>query len=272
MVHLRECSHGSAQFVSLRVLGSCRLTLYQDYVSYPGSIYSTIITDSIIPNGTLYQVFGWGVVINLFYWPGTFIGALVNDRLGPRNTMVIGLLLQSIVGWILSGAFSKLREHIAAFAVVYGIFLSLGEFGPGNNLGLLASKACGPTAVRGTFYGIAAAIGKIGAFTGTYAYNQIQLDLGTPDSSIYYSGPFYIASGLALLSAAITFFFIPNPEADGMIKEDLAFREYLIENGYDVSQMGLAPTEDEERAPSSEGSLAHENEKEVTISTAERML
>lgn len=51
--------------------------------------------------------------------------------------------------------------------MVYGIFLSFGEFGPGNNLGLLAAKSC-PTAVRGQFYGAAAAIGKIGAFVGTW--------------------------------------------------------------------------------------------------------
>jgi hypothetical protein len=51
--------------------------------------------------------------------------------------------------------------------VVYGIFLSFGELGPGNNLGLLASKS-GPTAVRGQYYGVAAAIGKVGAFVGTW--------------------------------------------------------------------------------------------------------
>lgn len=39
--------------------------------------------------------------------------------------------------------------------------------GPGNCLGMLAAKS-GPTAVRGQFYGIAAAIGKIGAFGGTW--------------------------------------------------------------------------------------------------------
>lgn len=58
-------------------------------------------------------------------------------------------------------------NHIAAFAVVYGIFLSFGELGPGNCLGMLAAKT-GPTAVRGQFYGVAAAIGKIGAFVGTW--------------------------------------------------------------------------------------------------------
>lgn len=39
--------------------------------------------------------------------------------------------------------------------------------GPGNNIGLLASKSS-PTAIRGQFYGIAAAVGKVGAFVGTW--------------------------------------------------------------------------------------------------------
>jgi hypothetical protein len=75
--------------------------------------------------------------------------------------------LQAIIGFIMSGLYDQLRKHIAAFAVVYGIFLSFGELGPGNCLGLLAAKA-GPTAVRGQFYGVAAAIGKVGAFAGTW--------------------------------------------------------------------------------------------------------
>lgn len=41
------------------------------------------------------------------------------------------------------------------------------DTGPGNCTGLLASKSS-PTAVRGQFYGVAAAVGKIGAFVGTW--------------------------------------------------------------------------------------------------------
>jgi hypothetical protein len=80
---------------------------------------------------------------------------------------ITGLLLQAIIGFIMSGLYVQLKKHVAAFAVVYGIFLSFGELGPGNCLGLLASKS-GPTAVRGQFYGVAAAIGKVGAFAGTW--------------------------------------------------------------------------------------------------------
>lgn len=42
-----------------------------------------------------------------------------------------------------------------------------GSTGPGNCLGLLASKTS-PTGVRGQFYGVAAAVGKLGAFVGTW--------------------------------------------------------------------------------------------------------
>jgi hypothetical protein len=88
---------------------------------------------------------------------------------------ITGLLLQAIIGFIMSGLYVQLKKHIGAFAVIYGIFLSFGEFGPGNCLGLLASKS-GPTAVRGQFYGIAAAIGKVGAFAGTWCTSTLRLD------------------------------------------------------------------------------------------------
>lgn len=130
---------------------------------------------------------------------------------------------------------------------MYGLFLAFGEVGPGNNLGLLASKSVAPTAVRGLFYGIAAAIGKVGAFTGTYAYGSITDSFAKyPNGELLQiTGPFYIAGGLALLSAAVVFFFIPPVVPDGMKKEDAAFIRYLEENGCDVRELGLVHDDDE---------------------------
>ena len=65
--------------------------------------------------------------------------------------------------------FFSLTKHIAAFAVVYGIFLSFSALGPGNCTFMLSTKV-GPTAVRGHFHGFAAAMGKAGAFTGIWAF------------------------------------------------------------------------------------------------------
>ncbi|KAK7461984.1 glycerophosphoinositol permease [Stygiomarasmius scandens] len=210
-----------------------------DFIVYPFGIYTATIVDDITGNSDrLSVIFGWSVVINLFYIPGTVGGAFVVDYLGPKWTMIVGLLSQAVIGFIMSGAYVPLTKHIGGFAVIYGIFLSLGELGPGNCLGLLASKTS-PTAVRGQFYGTVAAIGKVGAFVGTWAFPPMIDAFGGPGSTRGNTGPFWVGSGLAILSALVTFLFIRPLSHDGMEEEDRLFREYLEAHGYDTSQMGL---------------------------------
>lgn len=193
--------------------------------------------------------------------PGTIIGAFIVDYMGPKYTMIFGLLMQAIIGFIMSGLYTTLKRNVGAFAVVYGIFLSFGEVGPGNNLGLLASKT-GPTAVRGQYYGIAAAIGKVGAFVGTWAFPPMIDAFGGADSVKGNTGPFWVGSGMAVLSALITLFFIKPLTHDGMTAEDAAFREYLEANGYDTSQMGSS----DQDSVAEDASEKHANieEKQVT--------
>lgn len=210
-----------------------------DFITYPFGLYSTTVVNNITGGSdSLAVVFAWGIVINAFYLPGAFIGSFMIDKFGPKQTMIFGLVAQAVVGFIMSGLYAKLTEHIGAFAVVYGIFLSLGEVGPGNNLGLLAAKT-GPTAVRGQYYGIAAAIGKVGAFVGTWAFPPMIKAFGGDTTNRGNTGPFWVGSGVALLSAAITLFFVKPLTTDGMAKEDEEFRAYLEANGYDTSQMGF---------------------------------
>lgn len=238
----------------LRLAAICVTWFIYDFITYPFGIYSSTVVDTITGGDeALTTTFGWNVVINLFYIPGSVGGAFVVDYLGPKNTMILGLLCQALIGFIMSGAYVQLQHHVAAFAVVYGIFLSFGELGPGNNLGLLASKS-GPTAIRGHFYGIAAAVGKIGAFVGTWVFPPMITAFSHhgKDPNRGATGPFWVGSGLAVLSAIITFFFISPLSHDGMAAEDEAFRLYLEEHGYDTSVMGLTEPELEKNAIVSE--------------------
>lgn len=61
-------------------------------------------------------------MIYLFYLPGSFLGALCSDWLGPRQTLAIGVALQGVVGFIMSGCYQWLgtTEYMGAFIVVYG--------------------------------------------------------------------------------------------------------------------------------------------------------
>jgi len=213
-----------------------------DFSAYSFGIYSSSITSTVLgPTAPLWKSLGWSVVINLFYMPGCIIGGFLADMpsLGPRKLVTFALLAQAVIGYIMAGCYKFLNtpHYIGAFVVVYGVFLALGEVGPGNNIGLLASKTSA-TAIRGQYYGLAAAMGKIGAFSGSYALKSLQLNAGT---NLVKAGqdPFWVASTLCIFSAGLAWFCLPNIGQDTIDEEDIKFREYLVNNGYDVTKMGL---------------------------------
>lgn len=225
-----------------------------DFSAYAFGIYSSPILNKIIPDNDLYKTFGWNVVLNLFYIPGAFLGAVSTDYIGPRLTLTIGVFLQAIVGYIMAALYSKLETEIGAFVTVYGIFLTLGEFGPGDNIGLLAAKTSA-TPVRGVYYGIAAAIGKIGAFVGTYAFPSFQSHYPGVTG---YQVPFWLASSLAIFAGLLALFGLPPVDQEAMQREDFEFLSYLNDNGFDISTLGDGSLLNGERTSTSSDSFTKE--------------
>ncbi|GAA5899751.1 uncharacterized protein JCM6883_005978 [Sporobolomyces salmoneus] len=222
----------------------------ESFMLFFRGLFSSEIVDTITGGSTkLTTVFAWNIVINAFYLPGTIGGSFLLDWLGPKKQIIIFLCLQGVVGFIMSGLYERLSQNVAPFAVVYGIFLSLGEAGPGLCLGLLASKSW-PTAVRGQLYGFAAAIGKV----GTWCFPEIIAAF--PEGPKQTSGPFWIGSSLAIFSAIVVFVLVPEVKTDHMQVEDALFKEYLQKSGYDISQMGLL------REGTIESQLRHETSHE----------
>ncbi|KAL3421846.1 major facilitator superfamily transporter [Phlyctema vagabunda] len=207
---------------------------------YSFGIYSSTILANILPaTAPLSQSFGWNTVINLFYIPGSMLGSIYSDYVGPRYALASGVFVQGIVGFIMAGLYKTLSKpsNVGAFCTVYGIFLSLGELGPGDNIGLVASKTCG-TGVRGQYYAIAAAVGKVGAFVGTYVFPLIE-KAGGDDTAASAQYPFYVSSSLCMLTAALATFALPHIGQDTIQAEDIKFRAYLESNGWDTNQLGL---------------------------------
>jgi hypothetical protein len=101
------------------------------------------------------------------------------------------------------------------------------------------------------------------SFIGDVLLKQ-SADFGGPSSNRGNTGPFWIGSGLAVLSALITFFFIRPLSREGLVEEDRLFREYLEAHGYDTSRMGFVDPEDDW----SQGSLP---EKEDVKEDAEKV-
>ncbi|KAK3899351.1 major facilitator superfamily domain-containing protein [Staphylotrichum tortipilum] len=249
-----------AKFYGLRLLTVSLIWFIYDFSAYSFGIYSSTILANIFDTSTapLTTIFGWNTVINLFYIPGTMLGAPLSDRVGPRRALAGGVLLQAVVGFVMAGCYGRLArpEMVGAFTTVYGIFLSLGELGAGNNIGLLAAKTCA-TGVRGQYYGVAAAVGKIGAFVGTWVFPYI-IAAGGDSETLSAQYPFWVSGSLCVLSAVLVLVGLPEVGQDTIALEDARFRAYLEANGFDTRQMGLGRGEEVE-----EGEKAEKTEEKV---------
>ena len=212
-----------------------------DFLTYSFGIYSSQWISIILGDDTaIWKSFGWNTLVNFFYLPGAIGGAFLSDMIGPRLALTFGVLAQGILGFIMTGVYPQLatHQHVAGFVVIYGIFLSLGEAGPGDNIGLVASKTSA-TCVRGQYYAIAAAFGKVGAFVGTYVFPIIQKNApGGKSSTRGGQDPFFVSSSLCIFSAGLAFFLLPHIGQDTITDEDVKFRVYLEEHGWDTRQMG----------------------------------
>ena len=112
--------------------------------------------------------------------------------------------------------FEKFEKHVAGFVVVFGIFSTFGEFGPGNNTGLYRKLVLHQLEVN--IMVLPLQLGKL-CLCGC---------LGIPSNSKHYAYsedlslqvPFYVSSALCLFSAFLTIFFVPPVGQDAINKED----------------------------------------------------
>ncbi|KAI5998700.1 major facilitator superfamily domain-containing protein [Pisolithus albus] len=220
------------------LLGLSLAWFIYDFITYPLVIYASGIMNTVTGgSSSLIVVFGWTLFINLFFFPGSVLGAFLVDGHGPKNLMIVGLLLQAISGLGIGAMRDAVVNHIVTYAVAYGVFLSLGEFGPGNCIRVLAAKTA-PLAVREAFYGVAAASGKVGALIGLWVFPQIIDAFGGLNTAEGITAPFCIGGGLATVSALVTFYLVKPIMHNGMKAEDITFHQYLEENGFDMSLIG----------------------------------
>ena len=82
-----------------------------------------------------------------------------------------------------------------------------------------------PTSIRGTCYGLSAAIGKTGAAIGTQAFTPIENNLGK-------RWTFIIAAICGVVGVLVTYFFVPDMTGVDLADEDAKWLQYLAENGW----------------------------------------
>ncbi|KAF8927196.1 Plasma membrane permease, mediates uptake of glycerophosphoinositol and glycerophosphocholine [Haplosporangium bisporale] len=183
----------------------------------------------------------WFLYDFIAYPFGLFSGTIINSAIGSNPTFV------QTAEWSTLLNFLDLISILPLFVILYGVFLSLGEFGPGDMV-IVTSSEIFPTAIRGTAYGWSAAIGKLGAICGTSAFKPAIQHFGKGDAILGQSRVFILASGLALFGSIVAWALIPDYSKQDLSNEDEEFKQYLLENGYDISHLGEVSTMEDVKA------------------------
>ncbi|KAI6115658.1 hypothetical protein EDD16DRAFT_1482523, partial [Pisolithus croceorrhizus] len=206
-------------------------------------IYSSVIMN-VVTGGSSSLIIVFGELVCIYLSEplmGSVLGAFLVDEHGPKNLMIVGLLLQAIIGFGIGAIHGAVVNHITVYAIGYGVVLSLGEFaGPGNCIGVLTAKTA-PLAVHEQFYDSASIIGKVGAFIGIWAFPQIIDTFGSSSTAEGITALFYIGGGLAVVSTLMTFCLVKPIMHSDVKAENQAFRQYLKKNGFDASIIGVRP-------------------------------
>lgn len=206
------------------LLGTCGTWFLYDWVSFGGGVWSGLIIESVADKADTKKVAEWQLLVGVIAIPGVIVGAFTCDWIGRKYTLICGFVGYLVFGLIIGCGFEKIKHIVPLFIVFYGIFNSFGNMGPGDMMGLLSTELYA-TPVRGTLYGLSAAVGKAGGAVGTQVFQPIKKNLG-----VQYV--FIIAACIGVAGILITIFFIPNRDEDDLASEDARFYLYLRSQGW----------------------------------------
>jgi MFS family permease len=206
---------GLKQFLSDRrtlvlLLGTAGSWFLFDYAYYGNTLSLPAILKEVDATASLETKLLWTLgIFVVFAVPGYIAAVLTMDRIGHRRLQFIGFAVMAVAFLVLA-AFENLTTMVAPFLAIFGLSYFFVEFGPNMTTFVLPSEVF-PVSMRTTGHGIAAGVGKLGAFVGVFLVPQLQKHYGL-------RGMLTIAGIAAVLGFALTGVL---PEPSGRTLEDM---------------------------------------------------
>ncbi len=180
------------------VLGTAGSWLLFDYAYYGNTLSLPAILKKVAPSSSLDQqlLFTLGLFV-VCALPGYLLAVKHMDRIGHKRLQLIGFAVMAATFLVL-GAVPVLTTLIAPFLVIFGVSYLFIEFGPNTTTFVLPSELF-PVRLRTTGHGIAASIGKLGAFIGVFLVPALQDSIGLRGMLLIAAGAAAAGLGLTLL-------------------------------------------------------------------------
>ncbi len=214
------------------LIGTAGGWLFFDYAYYGNTLSLPAILKEVSPTATLdvQLLFTLGIFVACAV-PGYVMAFTFMDRIGHRMLQLIGFGVMA-AAFLVLGAFAPLTTIVAPFLAIFGLSYFFVQFGPNMTTFVLPSEVF-PVQARTTGHGIAAGIGKLGAFIGVFLVPALQKSIGLRFMLV-------VSAGAALSGAALTFL-LPEPSQRTL--------EELSEDRTVISRLPTAEIADEQPAP-----------------------
>jgi MFS transporter, PHS family, inorganic phosphate transporter len=184
------------------LLGTAGTWFLFDYAYYGNTLSLPAILKSVSPHASLIVQLAWSLgIFAVFAVPGYVLAVTRMDRIGHKRLQLIGFAVMAIA-FLALGAIPVLTSHVAPFLLIFGLSYFFVEFGPNTTTFVLPSEVF-PVSKRATGHGIAAGIGKLGAFLGVFLVPDLEKHVGL-------RGMIGVAAVFAALGFALTFV-LPEP-------------------------------------------------------------
>jgi MFS transporter, PHS family, inorganic phosphate transporter len=159
------------------LLGTAGSWFLFDYAYYGNTLSLPAILKQVNPGASLETKLAWSLgMFVLFAVPGYFLAVMRMDRIGHRRLQFIGFSVMALA-FLTLAIIPALTTHVAPFLAILGLSYFFIEFGPNTTTFVLPSEVF-PVSVRTTGHGMAAGIGKLGAFVGVFLVPVLQDHIG----------------------------------------------------------------------------------------------
>jgi PHS family inorganic phosphate transporter-like MFS transporter len=185
------------------LMGTAGAWFLLDIAYYGTTISSPLVLKSLDAHATLITNMLYTLLIFVVAaLPGYILSIFTIDRLGRKWIQCVGFAMMTLAYGLLAlaPAFTLLT---LPFLLIYGMSYFFTEFGP-NVTTFVYPAELFPIMIRTTSHGIAAALGKIGAFLGAFAFPYLL-------ASFHLPGAMAFAASVSLLGLVLSIFTLPEP-------------------------------------------------------------
>lgn len=185
------------------LIGTAGTWFLLDIAYYGTTISSPLVLKSLNPHSSLITNMLYTLLIFVVAaLPGYILSALTIDRLGRKWIQCVGFAMMT-VAYAVIALVPSLSLYTLPFLLIYGLSYFFTEFGP-NVTTFVYPAELFPVMIRTTGHGIAAALGKLGAFIGAFVFPYLL-------SSFHLPGAMAFAAVVSVTGLLLTLLTLPEP-------------------------------------------------------------